>query len=306
MGKKMKILVAFLLGFFFIGFLGIYLGPAFVFGPMFEGPIAYEPLNSADYGVVSQITMLRSEDGYDIATYLVEAKKPKGVLVLLSGIHSPPVQAFYGYSRMFQVWGYSTLLVEMRSHGESSGEFISLGMKEWMDVKAGVDYLDSLPAYASLPIVALGTSMGGATALIAAGELSRIDGVISIAAYSSPVEMFVDAGVLWYGLPEKLSTALSFSLNRYFKRKIGSEALKYTPLRGIKKLGNRPLLLMHSTEDDQVPFVNYERLLAAAPPNTMTFTREKAGHFVIKDDLFDTPEKDEDFAEALLTFLNSL
>lgn len=66
--------------------------------------------------------------------------------------------------------GYSSLLIEMRSHGRSEGDKIYIGTREYLDTKAGVEYIKGKPEYGDVPVIVFGVSMGGATAINSTGR----------------------------------------------------------------------------------------------------------------------------------------
>jgi fermentation-respiration switch protein FrsA (DUF1100 family) len=110
-----------------------------------------------------------------------------------------------------------------------------------------------------------------------------------------------------FGIPKFLGILdipfLSFYLGFHF----GFDALKYSPINGIAKLGERPILMMHSTGDTQVPYSEFERLLKAAESKRVqvtTFIREGDVHFIYYDEYFDEPAQDTEFSHAIMQFLN--
>ena len=111
----------------------------------------------SEYGISARELTLSTDDGLKIAAYLTDAENPKGVVIILSGIDRPSVTAFFGYAKFFSDNGYSALLIEMRGHNASEGDKACLGMKEWRDVKAGVDYLKAEDTLKDLPVIAMGT-----------------------------------------------------------------------------------------------------------------------------------------------------
>jgi predicted alpha/beta hydrolase len=94
-----------------------------------------------DYGLAAEKLSLTTGDGLKLAAYRVDAENPRAVVIFVSGIHSPSVTAFFGHAAMLRKEGFSSLLVEMRAHGESEGDRICLGTKEVLDVQAAVQYL---------------------------------------------------------------------------------------------------------------------------------------------------------------------
>jgi fermentation-respiration switch protein FrsA (DUF1100 family) len=261
---------------------------------------------SADYGIASERVTLKTDDALSIAAWRTRADEPRGTMILLSGMVNPSVTAFFGYANMLAEHGWDCLLIEMRARSESEGEEIGLGMTEWLDVKAGVDFLAHDDAAADLPIAVMGTSMGAGVAIIAAGEIPEIDAVISISAFSSWANLFAESMAM-SGIPKAIGVLDKPFVNLYLGLRYGFDAVSYSPLNGIAKLGDRPILLMHSTQDSQVPFSEFERLQSRASAHQIdatTFIREGDEHFVCYDEYVDDPSLDAPFSSAVLDFLD--
>lgn len=307
MAKKMrwkKVLLV-ILGVLVIGFVFLLLLiPSSMINEMAHRHMDVEICKPENYGVEASTVSLETSDQLQLAAWHVKAENTKGTIILLSGIQSPSVTDFFGYAKMFSDYGYDSLLIEMRSHGESEGSIVCLGMKEWLDVKAGVDFILDDDDLKDLPIIVFGTSMGGATALIATGEIPEIDGVISCSAYSSWTDVFTDQ-MKRSGAPDFFTSMDKPFINIYLGYTYGFSNLKFTPLNAMKKLNNRPVLLMHSTEDSQVPYLSFERLMCVAPPNVETFKREGDEHFICYPEYAADPIKDKAFSDTILTFLNT-
>jgi len=204
--------------------------------------------NSIEFGIESQQISLTTYDGLAIAAWRTFAvnEPPLGTVIILSGLQQPSVTAFFGYASMLAENGWDALLIEKRARSLSEGSGIGFGLTEWMDVKAGVYYLDYDPRARDLPIVAMGTSAGGATVIIAGGEVPRIDGIIAISAYSNFADLYVD-GIAMMGLPRFLGTMTTPFMNLRMGLGFGFNTIRLTPENSITNLSQRPILLMHST-----------------------------------------------------------
>ena len=267
------------------------------------GQEQYDP---AAFGVAAEELTLVTDDGLKLAAWRVRADggEKKGAVILLSGLQGPSVTAFFGYAKLFAMHGFDSLLVEMRARSLSEGAEIGLGMTEWLDAKAAAEYLDA----EGLPVVVMGTSMGAATAIIAAAEVEAIDAVIAVSPPSSAEDMFVRYLEV-QGFPHFLSVLETPFIALHLGLHYGFDALKYTAVKEIGKLGNKPLLLMQSLWDAQVPYWEYEKLVSAAAEggvNVQSFLREGSGHFVCRDEVLFTPWEDTEFAGAVINFLNAL
>lgn len=301
--KRIVIIAAIVLLVLFVAFLVV---TPFLVMPSFLGQrYEQQQYDSLDYGIPSERITLQTDDSLAIAAWRTRANDTKGTFIILSGIQNPSVTAFFGYAKMLADNGWDSLLIEMRARSESEGDEIGLGMTEWLDVKAGIDFLSEDADVKDLPLVAMGTSMGGGTVIIAAGELPEIDAVISISAFSSFAELFVSYMEM-SGIPKVISVLQTPFVNLYFGLHFGFDALNYSPIKGIAKLEERPILIMHSTGDTQVPYSQFETLRKAAEKNninTDVFIREGDEHFVCYEQYHDDPAQDTEFSQAILSFL---
>ena len=260
-----------------------------------------------DFDIIYEAVTLTTSDDLNLAAWRVFANvdHPHGTIVILSGIQQPSVTAFFGYAQTFAEAGWDTLLIEKRARSLSEGESIGLGMTEWLDVEAGVLYLDVDPRIGQSPIIVMGTSAGGATAIVAAGEIPRIDGVIAISAYTSFTDAYVD-NLHLMGIPRFIGEATRPFMYLHLTWRFNTEDLNRTPINALSSFHGRPLLLMHSTEDWQVPFSHFEQLELAATEADLpltTFVREGDWHFVVYDAYLFAPHLDLAFYQVLLEFL---
>ena len=278
--------------------------PPMIMSDMINSHIDVEVISASEYGIEAELLKLMTEDKLTIAAWEVKTENPRAVVILLSGIQNPSVTAFWGYSKMLKDNGYASLLIEMRAHGDSDGNRVSLGMDEYLDVKSGVEYIKNSPDYKDVPIVVWGTSMGGATAINSIGEISEIDGLISCSAYSSWTDVFCD-NMVNMGMPKILAEIQKPFVKIYLGYIYGFNKLNINPLNEIQKLNGRPALIAHSKGDSQVPYASFERIIKKAKEqNVQVFEREGDEHFICYEEYFDNPIKDKEFSSAILNFLN--
>ena len=298
--KKILTIIAIVL--FVIVIAGFAAIPPVVMKDMIHVHADVRELPPERFGVAAEEIWLTTEDGFRLVSWEVKADNPRGIVIFLSGIHNPSVTAFFGHAKMMADNGYSSLLIEMRSHGRSEGDKIYAGTREHLDTKAGVEYIKAQPSYKDLPVIVFGVSMGGATAINSIGEIPDIDGLISVSAFSSWQDTFCD-NMVSMGLPPFIAEIQKPFVKLYMGLEYGFGSTKISPVNEIKKLNGRPALLMHSTGDSQVPYSSFERLKEAAGGQVEAFVREGDYHFICRDESFDKPWTDEEYAGAILSFL---
>ena len=262
-----------------------------------------ETWTASEFGLESEKLTLETQDGIHIAAHEVFCPNPKAVIIFISGIHNPSVTAFFGHSKLLHERGYATILMEMRAHGESGGDTICLGYKEIQDTQAVVDYINDQSKYLGVPVVVWGLSMGGAVAINSTGEIREIYGLISMSAFSSPEDVFCDT-MARLGAPEFLAAAEKPFVKIYTSLKYGIGRSHIVPKKEIKKLGNRPALIIHSREDSQVPFKSFERIMKNAPSHVETWIRDGDAHFIVENGDLLNPQADEAYTGRVLEFLN--
>lgn len=110
----------------------------------------------------------------------------RGVVVLLHGIRTNRRSSVHR-AKLFAEAGFSTLLFDLRGHGESPGELITLGCHEADDARAAVAWARRrCPAD---PVAVVGFSLGGAAAVLASPL--DIDALVLEAVYPT-IEAAVD------------------------------------------------------------------------------------------------------------------
>ena len=116
---------------------------------------------------------------------------PKGLILVVNGIgagidaHLPEIQYFTAH-------GYSALTWDATGIGESEGKW-SVGLQQIkLDLLACLDWLER-EGGKELPVLLYGHSAGGYAASTALATDHRIDGVICISAFNSPVDI-----MLWH------------------------------------------------------------------------------------------------------------
>lgn len=274
--------------------------PLLLMQQMLDHHISYNSLYTGEeYGIEAVEHFVNTEDGLKIALYEVEVEGPKALIITLSGIEKPSGTAFMGHAAMFKQQGYASIMVEMRAHGRSEGDKICLGYKEPLDVAAALDYAKD--KYQGIPIVIMGLSMGAGTAINAIAQYPEIDALISLSAFSSCEETFSE--ILAQSMPPFVASILKPFLYTATFLRYGF-AVKNKPIKSIQMIGDRPALLMHTTEDSNVAYTNFLRLKAVAPTQVEFHTFDGDEHFITEEFLH--PDQDERYSSIILSFIESI
>lgn len=138
--------------------------------PRFE-----EPVPTVAWGPIEG-HRLRTRDGQEIGTWFVEGEADAPAVILLHGNKGSRWNSLKR-AEFLRPRGYSVLMVSLRAHGDSTGDYHDIGYSARHDVVAAVEFLERRRP--GKPVIILGVSMGSAAAIFASAELgSRVRGYI--------------------------------------------------------------------------------------------------------------------------------
>lgn len=302
---KCKRIIKIFLAIFLIYVIVAPLFVEFMYSTMgFNSKVTYHEFKTPEeYNFEVEEKELKTSDNYKIKIYEAIKDNPKGVVIMFTGIMNPSVTYMYGLAQLMYDNGYASILVDVRGHGESDGDKITFAVEEIKDAQAVVDYINSNPKYSDKPIIAMGVSMGGAVAVNAASTIDDIDGLISMSAYSSWSDVAVDTLEVG-GYPRWFANLIKPGIEIHGLLSYGLDFIEYRPEETIKQIGNKPILFMHSEEDDQVPIGNFYRIYENyTGDNAEVWIREGGAHFILHGVGLDNPYPDEEYCEKVIRYL---
>ena len=135
---------------------------------------------------------IRSRDGLNLHALYLAAREHCGRLVILHHGFTSHARDNSTHAKFFHEQGYDVLLLDLRAHGESDGKYVGFGILDRFDTLEWVRYGRERFGK-DVKIVLHGTSMGGATVLMALGlpEIQEtVSAVIADCAYTSPADIF--------------------------------------------------------------------------------------------------------------------
>ena len=130
--------------------------------------------------------LLENREGLTLVGHLRECEKAKRLVIAFHGWRSAWYRDFGLLADFLSREQCSVLYVEQRAQNESEGDYIGFGLTERYDC---VDWANwAAERFPGLPVYLMGVSLGGATVLMAAGDIlpAAVHGVIADSAYTSP------------------------------------------------------------------------------------------------------------------------
>lgn len=171
-------------------------------------------------------------------------------LISIHGYHSSATENGAFYTWMAEEKGYSVLSVDVRGHGKSKGKWLSMGEWEAKDILEWIKWLEGEDKEAKIAII--GTSMGGATTMLALAR-SNDDPQVRVAVedcgYSSVYEEFRHQLHSMFHLS---SFPLLSLINLWCRLRLGFFFSRIRPANELERC-TKPLFIIHGDADDFVP-----------------------------------------------------
>src|SRR5262245_1614159 len=119
-----------------------------------------EPAPEIHWGTVRSF-QLTTKDHQTIGSWFIEGDSGRPIVLVLHG-NGACRSWMMNEAEMLHSSGFGVMLISMRAHGDSTGEFNDIGYSAQHDVVAAVDWLQR--RWPHRPIVIWGQSMGAAAA----------------------------------------------------------------------------------------------------------------------------------------------
>jgi len=211
-----------------------------------------------DYGWPYENLTLITADNVKLAAWYIPGTRPEAVIVV-HGLYAHK-QYQLPIGSMLARYGYHVLLLDLRAHGESEGDEITFGYREALDVQAAVDYLKKRPEIKQ--IGAVGYSLGGAAVIRAAATNNNLGPLVIISSYSSLTDAINDGFDKFCDLPKWIFAPL---LVKTGEHNLDIKIDQVDSVRDLAALSPRPILIMHSRDDNLFPVEHAYKMYQAAP-----------------------------------------
>lgn len=199
----------------------------------------------------------------------------KKIAICFHGYTSQGMNDYIGLSDYYMRNGYGMLLPDARAHGKSEGEYIGFGCLDRWDVLRWIEW--TVRKYGKdVEILLHGTSMGGATVLMASGlNLPRqVKGIISDCGFTSAKHVFTHVLHSMYHLPAFPMIQIS---DYIINKKAGYHLDECNAAREVKR-ATVPILLIHGEDDFFVPYRMCEEIYENCPAGTKKLMVKGASH----------------------------
>lgn len=210
----------------------------------------------ADFNLDYEDVAFETTDGLTLRGWFVPADNETNRTILVG--HGYPFDKGNVLSAaLFLHERFNLLLFDFRSFGQSDGLVTTVGHREVRDVEAALDYLETRDD--SAVVGAFGFSLSAATFLMAKDD--RIEAIVSDASFAR-LDWMAERQYFYLPGPFKLPFVGLNAL--YAKAFIGVWPSDVNPAQAIGTTPS-PVLLIHGTDDSQIPVRHAEHLYENAP-----------------------------------------
>lgn len=234
---------------------------------------------------LSEVEVINS-DGIKLHAWQFGSNTPKGVVVILHGMHGLDAASLLDYGKFFKDQGFDAFCLDLRAHGRSEGEELTFGYKEVDDVTALLDWIRLDEKYQEKPIILFGLSMGGSIVIQTAAVREDVDMVISVCAYDSYLSQVKDY-MTRSNIPKSIVKIYSQALKLVLAFRFDTNPEQAAPLNQIEKIAPRPILLIHGEADEQTAVYQAYNLKDKAGDNAKLWVIEDKGHLIVEEILND-------------------
>lgn len=234
-----------------------------------------------DHGLrYENVAFLARGDGITLRGWLIDGGPGSATVIMVHGkdsIRDDPGPKYLDLAAGLAGAGYDVLMFDLRGHGESDFGRFTLGDDEPRDVLGAIDELRSR-GVDDAQIIVLGFSTGAVSALDAVTHEPRIGGVVADGAWPDLRELLDAELPRQSPLPSFYNPGIYLMARLVYDFDVNDESAEDDV--ATMAAAQRPMLLIHGTEDRYTSEEQAARMAAAAAsdPNAEFWQVEGAPH----------------------------
>ena len=254
---------------FFLGGLVLAFG-----GLLLAGNLAWAPapavIGPPPTDFQSETVTFESASGSRLSGWFIRGQPQKGSVLLMHGIRANRL-AMLDRARLLHQHGFSVLLFDFQSHGESQGRSITFGYLESLDAQAAFEYLRGRTPAERIGII--GVSLGGVAAVLGGGGLTA-NAMVLEAVYATFDDAIANRLVMRLGA---IGRFLGPLLTWQVKLRLGFDTAALQPAAHIAEL-HAPVLLIAGSADEHTALREMKELYERANPPKDLWIIDNARH----------------------------
>ncbi|MFA5291994.1 MAG: alpha/beta hydrolase [Phycisphaerae bacterium] len=231
-----------------LGAVLFFMQPSFTFQPTKD--LLYNP---GDIGLEYEKVQLKTPDGLILSAWFIPAEKAEFTVLLCDG-NGGNMSHRLDLIKILNEIGLNCLIFDYRGYGASGGRPTEQGV--YIDARTAYDWLINEKKIEPEEVIMFGQSLGGSIAAHLASNV-KVQGLIIESGFTS----YTDIGRKFYPyMPVKLFARYGFKTSEYLQKV------------------NCPVLIIHSRNDEIIPFEFGRRLYEEAAKEPKEFLEITGGH----------------------------
>jgi pimeloyl-ACP methyl ester carboxylesterase len=250
-----------------------------------EAEISVADIEPGDYHLDYKLTVDEATRRGNVRMHWVDlapgAPRPaaKGTIVLLHGFQMSKEQMMH-WGLFLAQQGYRTLLVDLRGHGESTGDWVTYGAVEQKDLRQVLDDAQRR-GLAGGKVGVLGISYGAAVGIIWAAHDPRVGALVALEPYSDPQRVVREfaRGKLKYEFFWVSDARITAALAR--AEQLANFSWRDANVTAAAEQAKIPILFYHGAKDTWVPLYHSQVLESVAPPGSKLVVMPDDDHITL-------------------------
>lgn len=237
---------------------------------------------------------ITSRDGLRLHALYLPAAEPSDKLIIIHHGFTSKARDIAIHAKFFHELDYEVMLLDLRAHGESEGDYVGFGILDRFDTLAWVKFARERFGE-GVSIVLHGTSMGASTTLMSLGlpEIQEnVSAAIADCGFTSPAEVFASVIKIGYHIPTP--EPIIKEASKRCLAEAGYAFDEYSTIEALKE-NQVPVLFIHGSGDNFVPTYMSEENYEACSSQKKLLIVEGAWHgaSVFEDEeLYEQTEKE--------------
>ncbi len=247
-----------------------------------------------DFGIDYDQFTVTGADNAKISCWFIPAMQSKAVVIVSHGV-ADGKSGLLTCVLPFIKSGFSIVMYDLRHHGESTGDFCTLGYYETNDLLLLTDYVKKNLADGK-PLCYWGFSLGATISILAVSKRNDVKAVVARSPFENIRNVVKHYAWKFYYMPYFPVVPLAL---KFFEWKTGAKVDDVDIYKNNDKSTLPPVLLIGSEDDKQVPFQWLENIRGSIG-NSAELLVGHYGH----TEIFEAMESDGIDIERAISFLS--
>lgn len=243
-----------------------------------DAPVYYEPFSYAkENDEVDETVTIKASDGINLVGHYYERDKNAPLIIFFHGLWSNGYVSGEPTYKITKNQGWNLLLVSMRAHDESEGEFSTLGVIEQYDCKAWANWAVERFGEGK-SVFFMGVSTGASVAMMSSnlGLPKSVRGIIDDCGFTSTMEM-IDVNCKSH-LPDYIPTRMFDFFVEMGTSVWGHFCISKADACKAVSQTDIPILIIHGDRDTKAPLSMAYRLYDSCSSEKQLYVVHGANH----------------------------